>query len=607
MRDIRSTLLAIGSALVLAGSLDAQAPVADDALYRAVDAWVEAGLLRYQIAGAALAIVRDGRIVHRRGFGFADIGRGYRVDPDTTVFHIASVTKLITAIAAIQQVGTGRLALDTDIRPMLGAISARGWNRDPITLHELLTHTAGIGTRWIGMAAHTPADVRPLADYLRGDMPAIEDRPGTTIRYSNHGYATVGWLTEIAAGMPWASYVEQRVLGPLGMHRSYARARVPASSHAVPYRYRRDTLPEPAVYEHASPAGAVHATATDLALLENALMDTSKSAIFPRGTAMFLVPRKTDGNVGAFAYGTFAYPNGRIHAASAGGEVPGFSTRLLMVPALRLGVVLMVNRKDPTLAQSVFDSVLARVAPISAGGSSCLPARSDITSRPPAISGLYRSNLYERDSFLRIGSTIGPTVRIQRDTGASLIVISPTEDAARRMQRVGDSTWAGSDGLCLSAVSVRGAPRVVITTRSGPIMLEPVGPLSSPTVVLSVLALSILALVVVLIAESWRLARKMGASARRWRVLTIALCLVELLFVAAFIVGLNQLAIAYDDRFAFGIPRWFSAALALPYLTLVMAIALAWLLLRGKEVHGGRWRGWIVVTATVAMFVAMRV
>ena len=365
MRSGRASLALATVALALAGGAEAQSAAMDrEALHADVDRWVEKGLRRYQIAGAALAIVRHGRIVHRRGFGLADVARAHRVDPDSTVFHIASVTKLLTAIAALQQVEAGRLELRQDIRPLLGRIRAAGWDRHRVTLHDLLTHTAGLDTRWIGMATEDPADVRTLAEYLRRAMPPIIDPPGAVVRYSNHGYAAIGRAVEVASGLSWADYVEQRILVPLQMRRSYAGPRAPDAHHAVPYRYRRDTTPEPNVHEHAALGGAARSTATDLARLLVALLDTTSDVpLSPEGNRLLLTPQHRIGSgVPGFAYGTFEYPNGRVRAASMGGEVPGFSTRLLIVPELGLGVVLMINRKDPTLAVGVFDSLLARLA-----------------------------------------------------------------------------------------------------------------------------------------------------------------------------------------------------------------------------------------------------
>jgi CubicO group peptidase (beta-lactamase class C family) len=616
MRRLGTAVALLAGPVLASGRLPAQAPALDvDSSYAVVDGWIERGLRRSQIAGAALAIVRDGRIVHARGFGLADVARRRRVDPDTTVFHIASVTKLVTAIAALQQVEAGRLALQADVRPRLGRVRTPGWDRAPITLHQLLTHSAGFDTRWIGMAVARPTAVRPLAEYLGDGLPPIVDRPGSVVRYSNHGYAVVGRLVEVASGMSWGEYVEERIFAPLGMRASHARPRERSPSDAVPYRYRADTTPEPDIYEHTAPGGAVRATAVDVARLVAALLDSTSSVpLSPAGKALVLTPQGTIGaGVPGYAYGSFPYPNAHVPAMTVGGEVPGFSTRVLMVPRLGLGVVLVVNRKDPTLAIGVFDSLLARVRPASSDVQACRGVAVGGASVPAGtIAGAYRSNVYERGSFLRVAALLGPVLTIRADTGGRVLVVNPTDDSAGWWRRSGDSTWTGPGGECLAIVG-GAAPMLAVSTKAaGPLMLERVTPLSSPTVVLPVAGLAIVVLVVALLAAGWRVLRHArgpasgdGIAARR---IEVAVPAAHLAFLAAYGVGLYRLAIAYDDRFAFGIPAWFTATLVLPYVALALTIALAYALAStGVARDGGaprrRWRGWLVVGASVVLLV----
>lgn len=606
--DRRPTLASLVLAMlaVCATGASAQAPAApQDSLNVAVDRWVERGLARYEIAGAALAIVRDGRIVHQRGFGLADVERRVPVDPGRTVFHIASVTKLLTAIAALQEVEAGRLELHRDVRPMLGEMRAGGWSDHRVTLHQLLTHTAGLDVRWIGIAEQDPARVRPLAAYLPRAMPPIVDEPGTTVRYSNHGYAAVGRLIEVASGAPWAERMEQGLLAPLGMARSYASPRARGPGDAVPYFYRGDTLAEPDIHEHVAPAGAVRSTAADLARLMIALLDSSSAPLSPRGKAMVLAPQHRMGGVEAYAYGSFPYPNDHVAAASMGGEVPGFSTRLLLVPSLRLGVVLMVNRKDPSLALVVFDSLLARVAPARRGDAQCGTGAGVADGANPE--GRWRSNVYDRGSFLRLGVLLGPVLIVRRDTGQGLVVVNPLEDEAARWRRVGDSTWAGPRGTCLSLVRESGEPMVALSTRSaGPIMLERVRAGAAQEVVLLLVALAVVVLLLAGTLEAVRALRRRGAGeaaqVRRGRVLAIAVAVTHLGSIALLTAGLYTLAIARDDRFAFGIPAWVTAGLVLPWLALLLTAWLAVLLVRARgERWPGRWRGWLATVASAVL------
>jgi CubicO group peptidase (beta-lactamase class C family) len=598
----------------------AQAPTIDTALFRAVDEWVLKGLERYEIAGAALAIVQNGSIVHRRGFGRGNIASDVVVIADSTIFHIASVTKLLTAIGALQLVESGKLQLTSDTRSALGVINSPGWSTYPVSLHQLLTHSAGLDTRWIGMATTDPARVQSLDEYLQHETPPIIDAPESIIRYSNHGYALVGRLIEKTSGMTWAQYVEQRVMQPLGMMQSHALPRPLGKHHARPYRYRRDTLEEPSVFEHAAPGGAVRATVTDVGRLLVALLDTASSVpLSPQGKRMLLEPQMhIGGALPGYAYGTFPYPNPYIRAASMGGEVPGFSTRLLMVPELQLGIVLMVNRKDPSLAISMFDSLLVRVAGdrtaggpvrhvcVQQGQASATSGTREQAERTSAehMAGTYRSNVYDRGSFLKIGALLGPTLTVEADTGNTLIVVNPLEDRASRWTRSDNGAWHTTAGECMTLTSDTDTPLLAITTRfAGPVMLERTTWYNGMPFVMSLTSIALMVMLFTLLMTMVnRLRGRAAMTPAIIQLSTILLAVGHLVFTIAFAVGLAQLAIVNDDRFAFGLPTWFTVTLLLPVLLWTMTAVLAIALLR-RNASGQRHhrRAWIVLAASAVL------
>jgi hypothetical protein len=128
-------------------------------------------------------------------------------------------------------------------------------------------------------------------------------------------------------------------------------------------------------------------------------------------------------------------------------------------------------------------------------------------------------------------------------------------------------------------------------------MLERVGSLSSPAVVLLATFAAIVLLSVLLVAELWTW--KPSGIGNRVRELTVALASAHLAFWIAFGIGMNQLAIKYDDRFAFGLLRWFSATLLAPYVLLALTIWLGVALMRSRRDRAiTRWRGWSAVTAS---------
>ncbi|HET6326325.1 MAG TPA: serine hydrolase domain-containing protein, partial [Planctomycetaceae bacterium] len=132
------------------------------------------------IAGAVVAVVVGDKLVFSKGYGYADVETGRPVDPQTTLFRIASVSKLFTWTAVMQLVEEGKLDLDADVNVYLKGTGVQippAFGK-PITLKNLLTHSAGFEDRPIGLFAHQPSD-KPLAESLKNDIPARVRPPGT--------------------------------------------------------------------------------------------------------------------------------------------------------------------------------------------------------------------------------------------------------------------------------------------------------------------------------------------------------------------------------------------------------------------------------------------
>jgi CubicO group peptidase (beta-lactamase class C family) len=490
-------------------------------------------------------------------------------------------------------VDAARLTLDGDARPLLGEISARGWREHPVTIRQLLSHTAGLDTRWIGMAAHHPRDVQPLATYLARAMPPLIDVPGNRVRYSNFGYAAVGRAVEVTSGLSWSDAVERRILQPLGMTGAYVSPREPDATHAVGYRYRSDTMPEPALYENVAPAGALHATASDMARLMIAVLDTADGAlsISPASKRLLLHPAASVApGVRGYAFGTFEYPNTTAYAATMGGELPGFSTRMLFVPAHRLGVVIMVNRKDPTLAVAVFDSLLRRLPTVNdRNAPPCAPASADTTPSARLAAGKYRVINYDHSSFLRIGAVLGPVFEVREPAADGFVLLDPLLSRFTRWVRRSPNSWSAPTGQCMGRMTnERGGILALSTTLAGPVMLERPLLLDNAPLALGLITLSVVGLLGVLVVVPIRSFRE--GIAQRMRsplyVAALGVAVGQLALVTGFVAGLYLLAIAYDDRFAWGLPAWFRIVLALPYLLTPMTAIAGYLLFRESRQSG---------------------
>jgi N-acyl-D-amino-acid deacylase len=192
---------------------------------------------KHNVPGGAVSVVKDGKLVYARGFGYADVENKTAVQPDA-LFRIASVSKPITAAAIMKLVEEGKLKLDDRVAPFIAHLApAPGATVDPrweqITIRHLLNHTGGwdrnkpnggfdpIDRPAIAAAAvnaPAPASAETLVRYMKG-MPLDFD-PGEKFAYSNFGYIVLGRVIERASGMPYAEYVRARVLQPVGATRT---------------------------------------------------------------------------------------------------------------------------------------------------------------------------------------------------------------------------------------------------------------------------------------------------------------------------------------------------------------------------------------------------
>ncbi len=235
-----------------------------------LDSWLDGYLpfaLRVDdIAGAEVAVVKDGHILTERGYGYADIAKRTRVDPDRTLFRPGSVSKLITWTAVMQLVGQHKLDLDRDVNTYLD-FTIPPFNGQPITLRQILTHTAGFAERAKDISFYDQSNLQPLGTFLKAWTPERIFAPGTTPAYSNWATTLAGYIVQRVSGMPFDDYVEQRVFAPLGMHDSTFRQPVPARlAPQMATGYRQASKP-PIAFEFIGPfpAGSLSTTASDMA------------------------------------------------------------------------------------------------------------------------------------------------------------------------------------------------------------------------------------------------------------------------------------------------------------------------------------------------------
>ncbi|MEO7963150.1 MAG: serine hydrolase domain-containing protein, partial [Gemmatimonadaceae bacterium] len=386
-----------------------------------LDSFVPTALRKGDIAGAVISIVRNGEVVFEKGYGLADVARRTPMDAKATVVRVASVSKTFTATAVMQLVQAGKLDLDRNVNDYLDFKIPAAFGK-PITLRDLLTHTAGF--------EETPYKRYSPPLSLREHLLMIPDRiypPGETPAYSNYGLELAGYIVQRVSGEPIASYVERHILQTLGMRHSAFRLRLPAALESfVAKNYGLASSPEPiswSIVEEMSPAEApavaLATTADDmthfmLAHLQNGrfgdvqLLDSGTLA---RMHAPAVVPIA---GLQPIALGFFRsdYKGHRVLGHSGDGE--GAHAELKFLPDERLGFFLAVNSDGAmngfmpasfTLRATLFESFVDRYFP--SLGTPQEPTTATAKEHAKLMAGEYAWSRQQRGDFQEAIGLIG--------------------------------------------------------------------------------------------------------------------------------------------------------------------------------------------------------
>lgn len=167
--------------------------------------------------GAAIAVIKDGAVVYKRGYGSANLEYDVPITPQT-VFHVASVSKQFTAFAIVLLANQGKLSLDDDIRKHLPEVPDFG---KKITIRHLVHHTSGLRDQWtlLGMAGWRLDDVITKEHILKmiRHQKELNFDPGAENLYSNTGYTLLAVIVERVSGQSFRDYTEANIFKPLGM------------------------------------------------------------------------------------------------------------------------------------------------------------------------------------------------------------------------------------------------------------------------------------------------------------------------------------------------------------------------------------------------------
>lgn len=369
-RSSRGLAIAVGAlVLVLLVSVSVSAsPRATPTVIASIDQYVAEEMGELHIPGLALALIVDGKLAYERGYGVADPS-GRPVTPHTP-FIIGSTSKQFTGIAIEQLVRTGRIELDAPFARYVPWFAAGPSDpRARITIRELLSHTSGLSGRNGAddnlLEDGGPADtLEANARRLAGE--ALGAAPGSRFEYRDANYNLLGYLIEVVSGQPYATYMQQHVFGPLGLHDTYTdKAAAEADGLAAGYYRWFDlvAVPTPMPYPRSGlPSGYLISSAHDLATLALAHLGRVPAEQTDIDTALLAATRapltQVDQSIG-YAAGWWVHPFWHDTevgqdpndptlplAYEHGGTARTYRTFIEFVPDARFALVLAMNTTD---------------------------------------------------------------------------------------------------------------------------------------------------------------------------------------------------------------------------------------------------------------------
>ena len=341
-------LLAASSAVAQTGKLSTE-----------TQAKIESAISRFmaesKAPGISAAIVQDGEFVWSAGFGMADLENSVPATSQT-LYRLGSISKSITATAAMALWERGKLDLDSPVLKYCPAFPEKPW---PITTRQLLGHLAGIRYYNVPEVPYSVSQTDPEVGNTRHFEDGIEGglkffakdplvaQPGTHFNYSTQGYTVAGCAIEGASGRKYADYVRESVLVPAGM----LQTRPDDRFEIVPLRTRFYSKNQSGAVVNAEfldasykvPGGGWLSSAADMARFEVAILN---DRLVRRATrdVMWAASMPSDG-LGRMAYG-LGWQLGEIDGVKDvghGGSQQGTSAMMLIAPDKRAGVVVLTN------------------------------------------------------------------------------------------------------------------------------------------------------------------------------------------------------------------------------------------------------------------------
>ncbi|MDA2813149.1 serine hydrolase [Nocardiopsis sp. RSe5-2] len=419
-----------------------------------LDERVPALMDEYDVPGVGVSVVGDGEMLVADGYGAVDLETGAPVDPDRTAFPTASIAKSFIGAALVSLAEEGEVDLDADVNTYLPEEERLPDDpRGPVTVHNLLTHTAGFAEQLDGMEAPSEADLLPLDRYVAEYRPDRIAPPGGYTAYSNYGYAMAGRIIEEVTGEPYGDHIGRTLFEPLGMdHTAFGDPDSLGERLEIPAVYGSgDGGREPLQHEHInpSPAGGAFTTPADMGVFMLELLRERPAGrdVLADGAVRTMLDRQAanDERLTGSGYGAWEVRADGPRVVGHGGDGSGLHTQYAIVPEDGAGIYVAANGDGTgegmfTLRDDLVREYLEEfhgAAPRDGGGAGAAEGGLE------RYSGTYSmTRIPPREPVLAFYSALQTRVR----AGDDLLVTSDLMTGTTEWTPVGDGVFRSEEG-----------------------------------------------------------------------------------------------------------------------------------------------------------------
>ncbi len=380
-----------------------------------LDGYMPQQIEHADIAGAVIAVVKDGKLIFAKGYGYADVEKKAPVSPETTLFRPGSISKLFTWTSVMQQVELGKLDLDRDVNDYLDFKIPPAFGK-PITLRNIMTHSTGFEETAKDLFVGSAEDLRPTGEYLRVHMPARIFPPGTTPAYSNYATTMAAYIVERVSGQNFNDYVEEHIFKPLNMTHATFRQPLPdALKSSMSNGYILGSgEPKPFEFVQVAPAGSLSASAVDMTHFMIAHLQNGRygdTQILKPETAAQMHAREAEWPpaMHAMCLGFYEQSENGHRSIGHGGDTVSFHSNLHLL--LDDNVGLFVSYNSPGRAEidprgSLFSSFMDRYFPAAPSNE---PTMSTAAQDAQSVAGSYEVSRRFETNILAVTTLIGET------------------------------------------------------------------------------------------------------------------------------------------------------------------------------------------------------